>query len=111
MSRRVDYELLDGFLADADLSINEAARLAGCSSWTARKRVRDLAGDRTPMKRPRASTRAPDNSRSEGDGVGVVGCLILGAVVIGAIVLTIAGARHKPGDWPQQYPPYGEPMA
>jgi hypothetical protein len=105
MRRFVDYETVDRLIEDETLSLNEISRLAGCSSWSVRKRARELAGDPTPMKQPRASARAPNES--EGEGIGIVGCLIFGAIGIGIIVLIVYGARHNPGNWPQQYPTEG----
>jgi hypothetical protein len=101
MKRHVDYETVARLLDDESLSLNEIARLAGCSSWSVRKFSRELDGDERPMKRPRASARAPSDDTTTSDSNGLSGCgwLILGGIVLAVIALSMIGPKNDPGDW------------
>jgi len=101
MRRPVDYETVAQLLGDESLSLNEIARLAGCSSWSVRKFARELDGDERPMKRPRTSARAPshDTATSDSDGLSGCGWLILGGIVLAVIALRMMGPKSDPGDW------------
>jgi hypothetical protein len=113
MRKEVDYETIASLLEDESLSLNEVARITGCSSWSVRKFARDLAGDTRPMKTPRvtASERANDGPASESESLGGCGWIVLGVIAAAFVVLCFVGPKRDPGDWPAPpYRPESEPM-
>lgn len=80
--RTVDYNLVEQLLREG-YSCRAAARAANCSDWTARRVLRHIIGDDTPMKSAR--------SLDDGEPIGVVGWLALAALVIGLIWLAVRG--------------------
>lgn len=100
MSKSVNYAILDEFLADESLSLNECARRTGCSSWIARRRYRQLIGDDRPMKSPRIRQIADDDDAVRPTGSPWAGLGLLALFVVGCIALRARIGRIDLGERP-----------
>jgi hypothetical protein len=88
---RVDRDLVERLLRDGH-SGRSAARIAGCSEWSARRIKRAMVGDERPLKN---THRARDDHSDEAWGLGGWAVLVAFIAILSGVIW--AASRRRRG--------------